>query len=158
MNIKDIEMKPFSILDEEWALVTAGSKDKFNAMTISWGSFGMIWYKPVISIYIRKTRYTFDFIEKNDYFTVSFYPSQYKDDLKVLGSKSGRDCDKLSEVGLIPLFIKNDVITFKEASTSYICKKLHIQEIDEPNRENKNDNHMLIIAEVIEVKQSEKGE
>lgn len=76
MNIKDIEMKPFSILDEEWALVTAGTKDKFNTMTISWGSFGMIWYKPVISIYIRKTRYTFDFIEKNDYFTVSFYPSQ----------------------------------------------------------------------------------
>lgn len=152
MNIRDIEMKPFSVLDEEWALVTAGVRDKFNSMTISWGSFGMIWYKPVISIYIRKSRYTFELIEKEDYFTVSLYPNEFKDDMKILGSKSGRDCDKLSETKLKPNYISDNIITYEGAKITYVCKKLHIQDILEGTNTIEDNNHMLIMAEVVDIK------
>ena len=56
-------INPFEKFNSEWALVTAGTKDKFNSMTISWGSFGTLWFKKVITIYIRPDRYTFKFLE-----------------------------------------------------------------------------------------------
>ena len=65
-----------SVFDKKWALLTAGDKDKFNTMTVSWGGLGTIWGKPVATVYVRKSRYTHDFMEDNDYFTVSFYPEE----------------------------------------------------------------------------------
>ena len=73
------KINPFEKFNNEWALVTAGTKDNFNSMTISWGSFGTLWFKKVITIYIRPDRYTFKFLEENDTFTISFYDEEYKD-------------------------------------------------------------------------------
>ena len=71
-------------------------------MTISWGGLGTIWNKPVATVYVRNTRYTHEFMDNNEYFTVSFYPEECKSVLGVLGSKSGRDMDKMKETGLTP--------------------------------------------------------
>lgn len=68
----------FSQFDQVWALVTAGTPDNFNTMTISWGGLGTIWGKPVATVYIRTSRYTHEFVDANDYFTISFYPEEYK--------------------------------------------------------------------------------
>ena len=76
----------FTQFDKKWALVTAGNADSFNTMTISWGGMGTIWNKPVATVYVRTSRFTHEFIDNNDYFTISFFPEEYKGILGVLGS------------------------------------------------------------------------
>ena len=82
-----------SVFDKKWALLTAGNKGSFNTMTVSWGGMGTIWGKPVATVYVRTSRYTHEFMDREDYFTVSLFPEDYKKILGVLGSTSGRDMD-----------------------------------------------------------------
>ena len=89
MNLKDFNVAPLYVLDKEWALLTVGNSDKFNTMTISWGGLGTLWNKPVVTVYVKPIRYTYEFMEENDYFTISFYDHKYRKDLALLGSKSG---------------------------------------------------------------------
>lgn len=119
----------FSQFDKKWALLTAGNKEKFNTMTISWGGLGTIWGKPVVTVYVRKSRYTHEFMDREDYFTVSFYPEDKKSILGVLGSKSGRNMDKINDSGLTPKEVSGSV-SFEEAETTFVCKKLFMQELD----------------------------
>ncbi len=118
-----------NIFDKQWALVTAGTPDKFNSMTISWGGLGTLWSKPVATVYVRTSRYTHDFMEANDYFTVSFYPESKRQALGVFGSKSGKDIDKMNYPGLTakPL---GESVTFEEAEVTILCKKLYVQQLD----------------------------
>ena len=92
----------FDEFGHKWALVTAGSMVDHNSMTVSWGGVGCLWGKQVATVYIRPNRHTYGYFEANDYFTVSFYPEENKQALGVMGSKSGRDCDKDKEAGLTP--------------------------------------------------------
>ena len=98
--MNDPILKPYCDFHGDWALVAAGSLDDHNAMTVSWGGIGCLWNKPVATVYIRPNRHTYGYFEKNEYFTVSFYPGEYKKALGLMGSKSGRDCDKEAEAGL----------------------------------------------------------
>lgn len=68
----------FETISKEWMLVTAGNKDAFNTMTANWGGIGFLWNKPVVYVFIRPERYTFGFMEKNDYFTLSFLGRRIK--------------------------------------------------------------------------------
>ena len=122
----------FEQYDKKWALLTAGDKDKFNTMTISWGGLGTLWNKPVATVYVRTSRYTNEFMKDNDYFTVSFYPEEFKKTLGVLGSKSGRDMDKIHESGLTPKEVENG-ITFAEAEVTLVCRKLICQRLEPEN-------------------------
>ena len=122
----------FDQYDKKWALLTAGDKDKFNTMTISWGGLGTLWNKPVATVYVRTSRYTNEFMKDNDYFTVSFYPDECKKVLGVLGSKSGRDMDKIHESGLTPKEVENGV-TFAEAEVTLVCKKMICQRLEPEN-------------------------
>ena len=121
-----------SVFDKKWALLTAGDKEKFNTMTVSWGGLGTIWGKPVATVYVRKSRYTHEFMEDNDYFTVSFYPEEYRKVLSVLGSKSGRDMDKMNESGLTAKEAGQSM-TFAEAEVTLVCRKLFAQELKTEN-------------------------
>ena len=122
----------FEQFDKKWALLTAGNREKFNTMTISWGGLGTLWGKPVATVYVRTSRYTHDFMDSNDYFTVSFYSEDYKKTLGILGSKSGRKMDKMNGAGLNPKEINNGV-TFEEAEITFVCKKLFKQKLDVEN-------------------------
>lgn len=119
----------FSVYDKEWALLTAGSKENYNTMTISWGGMGTLWSKPVVTVYVKPIRHTHRFLEESDYFTVSFYPEQYRNALLLLGTKSGRDGDKVAEAGLTPAFSDKSV-TFQEAKVTLLCKKIYRQDLD----------------------------
>ncbi len=127
--MKEIVKNLCNKLNNEWALLTAGDKNKFNSMTISWGSFGVLWFKNTITVYVRPERYTLEFLKQQKYFTVSFYDSQYKKDLQILGTKSGRDTNKMQEISLTPKFLDNG-ITFKEAKQTFVCKKLYMGQMD----------------------------
>lgn len=119
----------FGLFDKQWALVSAGTLENFNTMTISWGGLGTLWSRPVATIYVKPIRYTFKFLEKNEFFTVSFFPEAYKKDLGILGSRSGRDCDKVSLTRLTPKSLSLGV-SFEEASSVLICKKIYWQDLD----------------------------
>ena len=121
-----------SVFDKKWALLTAGDSDKFNTMTISWGGLGTLWGKPVATVYVRTSRYTHDFMDANEFFTVSFYPEECKQVLGVLGSKSGRDMDKMNESGLTPVQTGGSV-SFKEAEITLVCRKLFKQQMNVAN-------------------------
>lgn len=163
MDIKNFNLSPLYVLDQEWALLSVGKKDKFNAMTISWGGLGTIWNKPVVTVYVRPTRYTYEFMENNQYFTISFYDPKYKKDLGIMGSKSGRDLDKIS----LTQFTKEDLentISFKEANLTIVCKKIYFQDlnINNINKDSLTQNeidkfykedpmHRMYIGEVIDI-------
>lgn len=130
--MEHFEVDAFGLFDKQWALVSAGTLDHFNAMTISWGGLGTLWSRPVATIYVKPIRYTFEFLEKNEFFTISFFPEVYKKDLGILGSKSGRDCNKVALTSLTPRSLSQGV-TFEEASSVLICKKIYWQDLD-PNK------------------------
>ena len=113
----------------DWALLTAGPEDDFNTMTIAWGTLGDMWWKPVISCYVVPSRYTYEFMEKYDNFTVSFFPAEYHDDLNTLGSISGRDCDKIAQTKLTPVAVDGGM-TFEQADTTLVCQKIYTQPLD----------------------------
>ena len=94
-----LEADVFTKFDKQWALVTAGTPEHYNTMTISWGGLGTLWERPVATVYVKKNRYTFAFMEESDYFTVSFYPKEQRRALSLLGSTSGRDGDKVAAAG-----------------------------------------------------------
>ena len=115
--------------NSEWALVTSGTINDHNSMTISWGSMGTIWNKEVVTIYIKPIRYTHTYIESNDMFVVSFFSKEYKKALSIMGSRSGRDVNKDELADLTPIEYKG-VTLYKEAHTSFICKKIYQNELD----------------------------
>ena len=111
--IKDLSENFFEVIGKEWMLVTAGNKDHFNTMTASWGGIGFLWNKPVVYVFIRPERYTFEFIEKSEYFTLSFLGEENRAIHKICGSKSGREVDKVKETGLKPVITEKGNILFE---------------------------------------------
>ena len=125
----DFNADSFKLFNNDWALVTAGTADHFNTMTVSWGGLGTLWGKPVATVYVKPIRYTHEFLESNDFFTVSFYPAQYKKALALLGRKSGRDGDKVAEAGLTPRALEG-AVTFAEARATLLCRKMYSHDFD----------------------------
>ncbi len=108
----------------DWMLVTAG-KDRINTMTASWGGTGHLWNKPVAFVFVRPERYTYEFMERTEGFTLSFFDERFRMALNICGSKSGRDVDKITEAGLTPVFTKKGYPAFSEASIILECRKLY---------------------------------
>ena len=114
----------FDLIGRQWMLITAGTSKSLNTMTASWGGFGWLWNNPVAFIFVRPERYTHDFIEKSEKVTLSFYPESCRKALQICGTKSGRDCDKISLAGLTPLEIEPGVMTFAEARLTVQGRKI----------------------------------
>ncbi|MDO5440629.1 MAG: flavin reductase [Erysipelotrichaceae bacterium] len=164
IDVKDFVLNPYTKIAKEWMLITAGtSKDSYNTMTASWGHLGSIWGhgggKPTAVIYIRPQRYTKKFVEENDYFSLSFFDEEYKNDLSYLGSHSGKDEDKVAKTKLTPSF-NDKAAYFNEANMVLICKKLYKQDIKEENFIDKSvieenyplkDFHTMYIGEIEEI-------
>lgn len=127
--MKEIQTQPFEKFDKQWALVTAGNIDHYNTMTISWGGLGTLWSRPVATVYVKPCRYTYQFLESNEYFTVTFFPEEYKKDLGILGSKSGRDGNKVALTSLTPISTGKSV-GFKEAELTFVCRKIYWNDLD----------------------------
>ena len=104
VDINTFDLKIFNKLNKEWALLSAGNKDAFNTMTISWGEMGTLWNKPVMTCFVRPQRYTKEFIDS--------------------GRESGRDGDKIAKTDLTPTFIEG-LPTFEEADIVVVGKKLY---------------------------------
>lgn len=111
-NFKTAKYDVFSIFDDRWGLCTAGTPREYNTMTIGWGTMGTIWGPPkkgkqIITVFIRESRRTHQILQKEDEFTVCFFPEKYRKDLGILGSKSG------------------NAVGFEEAELTFVCKKIY---------------------------------
>ena len=128
INIAEQSFNPFEMIGKQWMLISAGTANQWNTMTASWGGVGVIWGKPSATAYIRHSRYTKEFVDNNEYFTLTFLQDGYRDALNLLGSKSGRDMDKMHDSGLTPIFVDGQP-TFAEAELVLGCRKRCCTEI-----------------------------
>lgn len=154
-----VEINPFTKIGKEWALVTAGTKAKANTMTVSWGGVGVIWGKNVAYIFVRDSRYTKEFIDQGDFFSVSFLNEKYRQALNYCGSHSGRDEDKFKNAELTLTF-KHGIPYLDEGNLILLCQKMAAVPINEdsfklPDIKEKwyadGDFHTMYVGEIIEV-------
>ncbi len=128
---EEIADNVFKLIGSDWMLITAGAPDSFNTMTASWGGFGHIWERNIAWCVIRPQRYTYEFMEKAENFTLSFLEETYRDALNLCGSKSGREIDKAAATGLKPVQgITPGTTTFEQARLVIECRKIYYQDID----------------------------
>ncbi len=134
IDVKDLCFNPMSRIAKEWMLVTAGNETRgYNTMTASWGHLGSLWghgadYATAVC-YVRPQRYTRRFIDREEYYTLCFFDGKMKE-LGYLGTKSGRDEDKVAAVGFTPVF-EGEYTYFAEASLVLVCRKIYQAPIEE---------------------------
>ena len=163
ISVKELNLNPMTLISDGWLLITAGTKENsYNTMTACWGHMGAIWGAgrglPTTSVYVRPQRYTKEFMDRENLYTLSFFHG-YKKEMAYLGTHSGRDGDKIAKTGLTPAF--GDGFTyFAEANLVLVCRKLYraslveegfidrqVMEENYPDR----DFHDLYIGEIIKV-------
>ena len=132
INATEINGNFIELIGKKWMLVTAKNGEKVNTMTASWGGVGELWNKNVTFTFIRPTRYTYEFVENNDFFTLSFFDEEYKEKLAYLGKVSGRDEDKIGKTGLT-VVCDGDIPYFDEAKYVLVCRKLYKDDIEMEN-------------------------
>lgn len=132
-DIKTLTDNVFSTIGKEWMLITAGTLEKHNTMTASWGCLGWLWNKPVAIAFIRPERYTHDFVEQSDLLTLSFlgHSEEARKIYNFCGSKSGRDHDKDAEAGLTPVETELGTVAYEEARLTLECRKLYKGKIEQ---------------------------
>ena len=156
IEINEFSENPFKLIGSDWMLITAKKGEKTNMMTASWGGVGILWNKPVATIYVRPQRYTKEFIDNEEYFSLCVLPEDYRQILNYCGTKSGRDEDKIAETKLT-IDESGKAPIFKESRLVLICKKLYAQDLTEQSFIDKSlveknykakDFHTMYIAEI----------
>lgn len=133
-SIEKLSLNPMTMFGREWCLIDAGNEaNGYNAMTIAWGHIGAIWDRntpkgktviPTATVYLRPQRYTKEFFDREELFTICTFDSSYKKALGYMGGHSGRNEDKAKNAGLTPIFIENTT-AFAEARMIFVCRKLY---------------------------------
>lgn len=132
IEVADFKSNPFAILDKQWMLLTAGPPEKYNTMTVSWGFMGTFWSEPLVIAGVRPQRYTHEFMEANDSFTLTAFPPSMRDALSHCGLHSGRDADKAAECGLTPIPATSVASTaFDQAELIIECRKIYVDVLKE---------------------------
>lgn len=163
ISVEELKLNPSTLIGKEWALLTAGNKDGYNTMTVSWGQMGELWNKPTTVVYIRPQRYTKEFVDKSDYYTLSFLLDGHREALSYLGSHSGRDEDKLAKTDLTGT-ATDDYAYIEQAKLVLVCKKLYRQPMPPDSFIDKSliekcyaagDFHEMYVGEIVKVLVSE---
>ena len=167
ITVEQLQMNSVTAIRDDWMLITAGDENGYNTMTASWGHIGSLWGgnggMATSTIFIRPQRYTKEFVDANPIYTLSFFPDGYRKELAYLGTHSGRDEDKVTKMGLTPVF-KDGYTYFAEASLVLVCRKLYrapivaegfidksIIEESYPAR----DFHDMYVGEIVKILQNE---
>ena len=156
IDINSFCFAPFKEIGDNWGILTGQADGEFNSMTVSWGGAGVIWNKPSVFVFVRPQRYTYEFMEKGEYFSLSLMPEGFHTKMAVFGKKSGRDCDKYAESGLTTAE-HNGVTYCSEADTVFICRKRLAGDLDysfftdktiQENFYPSGDKHRMYIGEI----------
>ena len=165
IDAKQLPDNPFTLIGTDWMLVTAGTMEHHNNLTASWGGVGVLWNKPVATIYIRPQRHTKQFIDGSDYFTLSVLPNELRSILTFCGRNSGRDVNKDEACDLHPFLtdVQNpQSVAYSEARLILVCRKLYSDSIKENGfidsavsdaNYPQKDFHQMYIGEIVQVLQ-----
>ncbi len=117
----------FTELGKHYAVCTAGDKKTgFNCLTVSWGGLGVLWGKNVAYLFVRKSRYTYEFLQRSESITLSFLGDAYKEAVSILGTTSGRSIDKMKLANLNYTYDPDfDGAYIEQASYCFKMKKLY---------------------------------
>jgi flavin reductase (DIM6/NTAB) family NADH-FMN oxidoreductase RutF len=162
ISVQSFRVRLFETFADRWFLLAAGklAPRAFNAMTISWGGLGVLWDRPLVWVVVRPQRYTFKFMEESPDFTVCAFPPRFRDALMLLGTKSGRDSDKIKEAGLTPVASTQvQSPSFAEAELAIECRKIYFDDfkpahfLDKAIDRNypQKDYHRLYLGEVLAI-------
>ena len=163
VDVHEISENVFSLIGKQWMLITAGTAEHCNTMTASWGGLGVLWGAPAATCYIRPQRYTKEFVDREEYFTLSFFGEEWRKALSLCGSKSGREVDKVKECGFTVKTADCGAPYFEEASLVLVCRKRFAQEMA-PNlmpddvKEKwypEKDYHTMYIGEIVQALEAE---
>lgn len=160
MPFEIVEFNPFTKIGKDWGLVTVGTKQHANAMTVGWGGVGVIWGKNAAFVFVRDSRYTKELMDANEFFTITFLSAEYRAALNYCGSHSGRDVpDKIEQAGLT-IAARHGLPYIDEGNFVLICKKMASARLTEdtfldPSIKEKwykdGDMHTMYVAEIIEI-------
>ena len=167
INPFDLSINPHYLFDRQSLLLAAGdySAGDFNEMTIGWGSIGTMWNKPFVEVVVRPTRFTYGFMEDYEDFTVSAFPQEFKKTLSFLGTRSGRDGNKLAETNLTAIVSqKVKSPSFEEAELTIECRTIYSSDFDptrfvDPEidlRYPEKDYHRVYYGEIVAILGTEK--
>lgn len=157
---KDIDVNAVKMFADDWMILSAGKENNMNMMTIAWGALGELWGRPTVTVYVSTSRYTYKFMEENEYFTVTAFPEQYVDKLQYLGTKSGRNEDKVKGSGLTVEYTEQGNPIYKEANLAIECKKIYSHQFDKDKmpagqsrwyEQTKTGVHVMYIGEIVHV-------
>ena len=159
ISVNDVK-NPAVLFAKDWAALAAGKEGDMNAMTIGWGQLGVLWQRPVVTVYVAPERYTNEFMKKNEYFTVVAFPENKREALTYIGTHSGRDGDKLKEAGLTPEYTALGNPVFKEGNLAIECKIIYkeplkhdllTEEVQKFYENRHISPHVMYVGEVINV-------
>ena len=157
IDVTKENINPFQRIGQDWMLISAKKENKVNTMTASWGTMGVFWGKNVVTVGIRPQRFTKEFVDAGDFFTLTFFDGERKEEMGYLGKVSGRDEDKIAKVGFTPVFTGESTY-FEEADMVFICRKLYQAPIKEEGFVSqktvdecypKRDFHEMYIGEIV---------
>lgn len=131
-NINDMSVNVFDLIGKGWMLITSGSLKEHNTMTASWGGLGVLWHNPTATIYVRSQRFTKKFLDKEDFFTLSFFEEKYRSVLSFCGTNSGANVNKDEQTGISPT-IFDESVAYEEAKLVLVCKKLYSAKMEPEN-------------------------
>lgn len=131
VNVAELTLDAVNLWMNRWLVLTAGTIDDCNMMTVAWGSIGCMWSRPFAQVVVRPQRYTRRYIDRSDSFTLCAFPEKYRKDLQTLGTLSGRDGDKLSKTALTLKPSRNVAApSYCEANLVLECRKIYYQDMD----------------------------
>jgi flavin reductase (DIM6/NTAB) family NADH-FMN oxidoreductase RutF len=157
--VGELRLPVFAAWEPGWFLLTAGENRPggFNSMTVSWGALGLIWHRPLVIVVVRPQRYTYEFMERYDTFSLCAFGESYHPALSKLGTLSGRDTNKMAECGLTPIALEQIACPgFDEAELILECRKAYFDDLNPehfladfiaPNYQ--GDYHRMYIGEVL---------
>lgn len=123
VNFKQLELNPFTVLGEEAFLLTAGDMEEWNTMAAAWGGFGFAWDSPTVYVFVRESRLTYNYMESQDKFSMSFFPPELRSVIDYCGSNSGRKVNKAEAAGLTPVVL-DGCVAFEESNLVITCEKI----------------------------------
>ena len=148
----------FSKIQDDWFLITAKHGEKINSMTAGWGGIGCLFSKPVVYIFIRPQRYTYEFVKSAGMFSLTFFDKKYKEMLYYFGKVSGRYEDKIKKSKLSVKYY-DDIPYVEEAEYALLCSTLLTVPLDKKMINKKeimqfyqnNDYHTMFVGEIVKI-------
>lgn len=146
IDVRNIKEDVFTLVGEDYGILTAGTLEKFNSMVTSWGGWGIVFGKPGVFHFLRSNRYTLELMREQKTYTMSFFDSEFKDDIMQFGMKSGRDSDKMKETKLTGVQTPDGNPAYKEAKIILECRLAEVTTVSPEDFYNDEDRKFVVDA------------